>query len=202
CVGGRSRTPAEAVAEAVADQAEEGRRGTGRDGSLGRWLAGLSAGGLGAVRGEATTWATELLCALEWDRLPGATVGPADQWWDGAGVGMRGRADLRVPIIGPGPGDDTEGPSGRPATLLTVVGGWPGPTSRTELGLAALVAALAPIAAGDRPGTAQVTGGVPARVAGWWPECGRAVIAEVDRPLLEATVAAVVGSIRVVVAGG
>jgi hypothetical protein len=67
-----------------------------------------------------------------------------------------------------------------------MVGGRPGPTARAELALAGLVAALGGSGAG-----------VPARVAGYWPDCGRALVLPVDDELLgrcAASVLAVLGA--------
>jgi len=181
CREGAPRTPAEAVAGVVDELATEGKRGLGRPGSLGRWLAGQPAGGRAAVRAEATGWCTTVVGAVEWARLPAADVGPTDQWWAVAGTALRARADVRVAV--PPAADGTGGDGGGRTALLTVAAGWPGATSRAELGLAALVAA--------------VNGGeVPARVVGWWPECGRSVLADVDRGFLDATAAAVVETVR------
>lgn len=189
CIGGRARTPAEAVAITMAQLVEDARHGRGRHSSLARWLALAGAGGRAAVQAEATTWATRLFEAIEWDRLEQPPIiGGQDQWWDCPGtpsVGLRGRADVRVPTspvpgaaTGPGRGD-------RAPALFTMVGGRPGPTSRVELGLAALVAVLArPVAP------------APTRVVGWWPDCGRALVLPVDLPMLRQTADAVVTAVR------
>jgi hypothetical protein len=180
CPPGGRRAPADAVADVMAAMAADGRRGLGRPGGVERWLASLPAGGTAAVAAEATIWATGLVGAVTWDRMDGAAVGAADGWWDvGRDVAVRGRADVRVPIGAVGGG----GP--RPAALLTVVGGRPEPTSRVALGLPALVAA---VGRSHEP--------VPARVAGWWPECGRALVVPVDGELLDTTAAAVVEAVR------
>jgi hypothetical protein len=179
CPPGSRRSPGDAVVETMAVMAEDGRRGLGRAGGIEQWLAALAPGGTAAVAAEATVWATGLLHAVTWDRIHGAAVGPADQWWNvSAGVVLRGRADVRLPV-----GDGGEG---RRTALLTIVGGRPGPASRAALGLPALVAA-----AGGRQQP------MPARVVGWWPECGRALVLPVDAGLLETTVDAVVGAVRV-----
>lgn len=182
CLRLTSRTPAEAVARVVDDLAEEGRQGMAGPGSLGRWLATLPAGGVGAVRAEATTWATRLVHAVEWGRIEEAELGPADRWWDCRGVALRGRVDVRV-RTGQGPGTN------RGTVLFTTATGWPAGTGRAELGLAALVAAVA----GDE---------IPVRLVGWWPECGRAQVLEVDRRLLEGTADAVVAAVSGAVEGG
>jgi len=183
CVSGGARTPGEAVASTAAQLISEARQDLTRPGSLARWLAELPGGGLAAVLAEATTWATRLYEVIEWDRLVRPlTVGGPDQWWDCPGaalVGLRGRADLRVTTL----------PGGDVTTLFSMMGGHPGPAARSELGLAALVAAL------SRP-----TVGAPARVVGWWPDCGRALVLAVDLPLLEQTADAVVSAVQALAA--
>jgi len=196
CVEGRARTPAEGVAATVADLVAAARRGDAPAGSLAGWLVRLSGSGRAVVRAEAVTWATRLFGALEWERAGGrAAVGRRDQWWDCPlvhGVGLRGRADVRIlaPTAqrdtpdGDGCGNGRRGGDGAVA-LFTMVGGRPGPTSPVELGLAALVSVLA------RPGD-----GGPARVVGWWPDCGRALVVPVDLTMLERTAAAVEAAVR------
>jgi hypothetical protein len=178
CLPGGRRAPGDAVVETMAEMTEDGRRGLGRPGGIEQWLASLAPGGTAAVAAAATVWATGLLHAITWDRTDGAAVGPADHWWNvSAGVVLRGRADVRLPV-----GDGGEG---RRTAVLTIVGGRPGPASRAALGLPALVAA-----AGGRRQP------MPARVVGWWPECGRALVLPVDAGLLDATADAVVGAVR------
>lgn len=183
CVIGEARTPAEAVASTAAQLIADARQGLTRPGSLAGWLAALPGGGLAAVLAEATTWATRLCGVIEWDRFERApTIGGHDQWWDCPGpalVGLRGRADLRVTTLS----------GGDVASLFTMIGGRPGPAARFELGLAALVAVL------TRPAVEP-----PARVVGWWPDCGRALVLAVDLPLLEQTADAAVSAVRAVVA--
>lgn len=176
CLEGDARTPAEAVVATAARMAEDARAGLARRASPASWLATLEDGARAAVLAEATTWATHLFEAVEWRRLdPPPAVGCADRWWDCPGVptvALRGRADVRV---------------GAPAdrqVLLAVAAGRPGPTSRVELALAALVDVAA------RPSTPP-----PARVVGWWPECGRALVLSVDLELLEETARSVVAAV-------
>jgi hypothetical protein len=197
-VAGLDRTPAEATARVLEDMAAAGRRGA-RPGSLAAWLAAPAPGVVPAVLAEATAWATHLTTALDWHRLAragagGAEVGGADRWWDLGGrppVGLRGRADVRVRVA-PAGGSGAAGAAGAagagpaaPLACLSLVGGRPGPGSRAELGLAALVEVV------RRPG-----GPVPARVVGWWPECGRALVLDVDEALLASTVSATVAAVR------
>lgn len=190
CHHGLHRAPADAVAGVLERLAGGGAGGQGRGGSLGRWLAGLPAGARAAVQADAVTWATRLYIALDWRSLPaGTVVGGRDQWWDcppEGRVGLRGRAEVRT-WAAPAPGDRTgTGPARerRPA-LFCLRPGLPGPTSRIELALPALVSVLA--APADP---------APARVVGWWPTCGRAIVLEVDQEVLGRAAEAVVAAVR------
>jgi hypothetical protein len=167
CLEGGARSPAEAVTATVTSLVGEARAGVVGRGSPARWLSGIADGARAAVEAEATSWATRLFLAVEWDRLhPPALVGAPDRWWDCpvARVALRGRADVRIETTG-----------GR-QTLLTVMAGHPGQSSRTELGLGALVDVV------GRPSAPP-----PARVVGWWPESGRALVLAVDLAVLEET---------------
>lgn len=192
-VEGRVRCPAQGAERAVAALVEDARRGAARPGSLGDWLGLAPTGVVAAVLAESTTWATHLVTAVEWHRIAGsAAVGGPDRWWDLGGrpvVGLRGRVDARLAVTALGPAASGPGaPGSAQQSLLTVVGGRPGPGSRVELGLAALVDVL------RRPG-----GPVPARVVGWWPECGRALVLDVDADLLTSTATAALAAVRCVV---
>jgi len=184
CYHGIHRTPAEAVAGVLERLAEDAGGSTGRGGSLGRWLAGLPSGARAAVQADAVTWATRLHIALDWDSLPpGTVVGGRDEWWDcpsARRIGLRGRAEVRTSTAG---GDASAAGPHRPV-LFCLRPGVPGPTGRTELALPALVAALA-----------SPTGAPPARVIGWWPACGRAIVLEVDEKVLTRAAASVVGAV-------
>lgn len=184
CHHGLHRTPAEAVAGVLEQLVEDSRGGAGRGGSLGRWLAGLPTGARAAVQAEAVTWATRLHVSLDWGALPhGTVVGGRDQWWDcpwARRIGLRGRAEVRTWTA-----DGTGGPgNGRRPALFCLRPGMPGPTSRTELALPALVSSLVVPA-----------GALPARVVGWWPSCGRAVVLEVDGEVLARAAASVVAAV-------
>jgi hypothetical protein len=197
CADGHARTPAAAAASTVAQLVEDGRRGHARHGSLAAWLAVLNEGGRAAVLAEAITWATEIFVAIQWGRLERPTiVGGRDRWWDCPGsaeVALRGRADVRVPTTAPQGAvhrtDMTDSDSPRASSLFTMVGGRPGSTSRIELGLAALVDVM------SRPADPP-----PARVVGWWPDCGRALVLGVDLPMLRQTATAVTTTVRSVAA--
>lgn len=181
CVAGTTRSPAEAVVEVTDALVADGRHGLGGVGSLAGWLGGLPHPALAVVEAEAITWATRLWTALEWGRLGHSVeVGGAERHWAPAGapsVSLRRRVDVRVDV----------GVEGAATAFLTMLPGWPGATSRVELGLAALVAAVSGPPAG-----------VPQRVAGWWPDSGRAVVVPVDRALLEETATAVVRAVATV----
>lgn len=184
CHHGLHRTPAEAVAGVLEQLVGDSTGGAGRGGSLGCWLAGLPTGARAAVQAEAVTWATRLHVALDWAGLPhGTVVGGRDQWWDcppARRIGLRGRAEVRTWTGG---GPDAPGNGRRPA-LFCLRPGIPGPTSRTELALPALVSALA-----------LPADPIPARVVGWWPSGGRAVVLEVDGEVLARAATSVVAAV-------
>jgi len=186
CVGGTERTPADAVAHVVSAAVDDARRGSQRTGSLADWLLGLPVGGRAVVRAEAVTWATQLLSALEWRILaPGPIVG-SDQWWDGppgCRVAVRGRSEVRTLTLGDGSAVGSKLGAAPPA-LFSMLGGRPSPVAALELGLAGLASFMA------RPKEP-----VPARVVGWWPQCGRAMVLPVDAPSLRNTADAVVSAI-------
>ena len=175
-VEGRAGSPVEAVRSVVADPVAAGCVGGAGRGSCTDWIGTLPRPARALVEAEASTWATRLWTALEWDRLaPAPVVGEPDRWWDVAGptrIALRGRSDVRV-VTGDGG-----------SCLLSVRPGAPGPSARVELGLAALVEAL-----GGSPARA------PAAVAGWWPDCGRAWVLAADGRLLADTARAVVEAV-------
>jgi hypothetical protein len=147
-----------------------------RPSSLGAWLQSLSSGARSVAQAEAVTWATQLFGALEWERLQRAVVGGDRSV--GFEVAPRVRLYARVDVRAALPTGE-----GAESGLFLAMTGRPGPTAAEELGLAALTLALDPRL------------GVPARVIGWWPQCGRAAIADVDLPLLTRTAGAVVRSL-------
>jgi len=194
CVSGSERTPADAVEHVVSAAVEDASRGSQRTGSLAGWLLSLAGGGRAVVRAEAVTWATQLLAALEWRRLDGAPIVGSDQWWDGpAGcrVALRGRSEVRTPTLRDdrSPGGSRNRPT--PPALFAMLGGRPSPVAALELGLAALASFMA------RP-----TEPPPARVVGWWPQCGRAMVLPVDGPTLRHTTDAVISALRAYAALG
>jgi hypothetical protein len=184
------RAPADAVREVMRSTRRGASEDRDRAGSLGRWLSTLPRGARDAVLVEAVTWVTSLYCSLAWDRLGAdAEVGGSDRWWNcpsAPRVGVRGRAEVRVPVGAGGPPAPTSRCPDQGLALFSVMTGWPGPTSRAELGVNALAHALVP----GLP--------APARIVGWWPQAGRALALSVDRTLLEQgvdTVLRVVGSV-------
>lgn len=162
---GHSAAPADAVAAVVGDPGGPGGLGAQGPGSCGDWLQSLSPAARAGVRAEATTWATQLYCALEWERLdPPPIVGAPDRWWvcgSKVRVALRGRADVRL--------------AGGGGVHLSMLPGHPSAESRMALCLSALVDLLA-----------RGPAGLPARVAGWWPEAGKAWIVPVDAAALSA----------------
>ena len=169
CLRRRVGGPAEAVA-AVLEEAVEDAGGLADPGQApgpwwGRWYAGLGPGARAVVAAEATTWATQLWTALEWDRLPAPVVagGRQDHWAvPGSPVlALRSRADLRVRVDGR-------------AVLVVVGAGAPDAASRAELLFAALVPALAGSVAA-----------APGRVVGLWPAAGTVRAVPVDRRALD-----------------
>jgi hypothetical protein len=189
-VGGRERCPAQGAERAVASLIDDARRGACRPGSVGAWLGRAPAGVVAAVLAEGTAWATHFVTAVEWHRVGRPVeVGGPDRWWDLVGrptVGLRCRVDARLAVASLDRAS-TEPVATGPArqSFLTMLGGRPGPTSRAELGLAALVEVL------RHPG-----GPVPARAVGWWPACGRALVLDVGEELLTSTASAVLDAVR------
>jgi hypothetical protein len=163
CLAEPGLAPVDAVARVVADPTGPSGAGACGPGSCADWLASLSSPARTAVQADATTWATTVWSAIEWDRLPpAAVVGGPDRWWDWRGparVALQGRADIRVP-----------GPHG---AHLIVLDGFPSPAARRALGFTALV-----------DGLRSAGADLPARVVAWWPACGKAWIASVDEPSL------------------
>ncbi|HLN17868.1 MAG TPA: hypothetical protein VK277_14090 [Acidimicrobiales bacterium] len=186
CARGRCRTPAEAVAATIDQAVRDASEGRARPRSPDGWLAAAGPGVRAVARAEAVTWATQLWTTLDWRRFAGPPSIGRDEWWRARavpGLALQGRAEVRALTAAPGGGEPDESASLRPSALLTLLAGTPGPTARVELGLPALVDVLAHPA---RP--------TPARVVGWWPACGRAVLLPVDRGALEDTVDAVLGA--------
>ena len=170
CVSGRFRSPSEAVEPVVADAVAEWQRSGWRTYHWEPWVSALSAGARAMVLADAVTWATSLWTAFDWTGF-GVTPrfgGGDDQWICPVGrtLRLKGRAELRVPVIG--------GEPVVPEALVTVAGGLPGDGWAEELAYVALVAGLR---SASRP--------VPARVMGMWPEAGVARAVEIDGAALD-----------------
>ncbi len=184
---GRSATPADAVALVMAEPGGPAGVGRAGPGSCADWISTLPRPARVLVTAEAVAWTTKLWTALDWGRLHPRhlVVGGPDRWWrwtgagPGAGPGagaspdpgalrlaVRGRADIRL-----GPARGSHG--AHRGTHLLVLDGSPGAGTRHALLLSALVDALSsPRAARVQP--------VPGCVVGWWPDCGKAWVVEVD----------------------
>jgi len=184
CVRGRAPGPAIAVAEVLAEGLEDASVAVGVDALRAPWWAawysGLSRGARAAVCAEATTWATQLLTAVDWQRLHRPIVGGRDDWWqcpDRTPIVLKGRAEVRSL-------------AGRRPALLVVGTGRCESDWRIELGYPGLVAALGR--------DAQVA---PRRVVGVWPQSGQVRVLPVDLATLRATAVSVVAAVATWVDG-
>ena len=139
----------EAVTDEIADQLMRSTSGLARRGSLGDWLAGVSAPGIGLVTAEATNWATQSSEIAELISAPWR-VAASDAYYDvaRARTTLRGRRDIEVDL------DDVK-------VILRLRAGSPGksagPGLRSDLTIEAL---------------AHPEGRAPARIIGVWPEAG------------------------------
>jgi hypothetical protein len=156
---------------------------------LAEWIGGLAVGGRAVVQAEAVLWTTQLMTALDWDRLRRPAIGRDSSvvMPSSSRVLLRGR--IEVQTWASPRGSDGDGSVGTAApeqvVLLSMMPGRPGRTARMELGLSALTSAL-----DNRQGA------IPIRVIGWWPQCGRALVVPVDVALLNQTCQAVVATVR------
>lgn len=139
----------EAVTDEIADQLIRSTSGFARRGSLGDWLAGISASGIGLVTAEATNWAIQSAEIGEWIETPWR-VAPSDAYYDvaRARTTLRGRRDIEVTL-------------GDSRVVLRLRSGSPGksagPGLRSDLTIETL---------------AHPEGLAPARIIGVWPEAG------------------------------
>ncbi len=184
CLAAPGRMPSDA-AVAVLGSMSSGERDLGPAmASMARWTASLGPGGRAVVQAEAVTWATQLLGALQWDRLaPHIDVGGEERWAASSGLVLRGRFEVRT-MTAPRPDagstvsdrdDNVPVAVRRPSVaFLRMLPGRPGPTSTLELGLTALVTTLV------RPEELA-----PARLVAWWPQCGRALVLPIGSRLLD-----------------
>jgi len=184
CVRGLAPGPAVAVADVLAggleDVSAEAPAGV-RAPWWAQWYADLPPGGRAVVVAEAVTWATQLLTALDWPRIPRLPlVGGRDDWWQtpgGSPISLKGRAEVRALVQ-------------RRLGLLVVGSGRCQPDWRTELGFPGLVAALV-----------RDAQSAPCRVVGVWPQSGQVRVLPVDIPMLRATATAVVAAVATWVDG-
>ena len=160
--------------------------------SLGRWLREIHPAARAAVRADAVTWATNLATALDWDRLgPRPDVGGPDRWWDcpsAPQLALRSRVEVRVDLPAGPSAVGARRSEGRAGALFVVGNGYPSAGSGEELALVALAEVLA------RPGSR------PARIVGWWPHSGRALVLTVDDGILERAVQAVLHAVEALAA--
>jgi hypothetical protein len=187
CVGGRFRTPLEAVGP-VADEAVGRWEETGwRTFHWEPWVAGLAPGARSTVLAEAVGWASSLWSALDWSALPAPPrFGGADDQWvcpASPAVRLKGRSELRVPLDVPGPGRGDGA-----VALVSVSGGCPTETWSEELAYLALTASLR---SPSRP--------VPSRVLGVWPDAGADRSVEIDTEALAGAAARVAATVAAVV---
>lgn len=178
CVRRASGAPGIAVAEVLAEGLEDAAVaiGTGavRAPWWAEWYAGLPSGGRAVVSAEAITWATQLLSAVDWPRVPKPVIGGRPDWWQCPGatpIVLKGRADVRSLV-------------GRRPALLVVASGRCQADWHVELGYPGLVAALG-----------RDAQGAPCRVVGVWPQSGQVRVLHQDTATLRATATAVVAAV-------
>ncbi len=185
CVRGLAPCPSVAVAEVLAQGVEDAsvaaETAAVRAPWWATWYSGLPFGGRAVVEAESVTWATQLLTAVDWQRMPGLPViGGRDDWWQcpgGSPLVLKGRADVRAFA------------QRRPALLVVGSGRCRGDW-RVELGYPALVGALGADARR-----------APCRVVGIWPQSGQIRVLAVDLAALRATAAATISAVATWVDG-
>jgi hypothetical protein len=192
CVSGRFRSPAEAADPVASEAVAEWERTGWRTYHWEPWLAGLQPGTRALVLAEAVSWATVLWASLDWKALgQRPQLGGADDQWVCPAprtVRLKGRSELRVPLVG-GPARPSEvGQTTAPVALVSVSGGSPPLGWSDELSFLALVAALR---SPSRP--------VPARVAGLWPDSGHHLIVEIDDEALTTAADRVIATVSTAV---
>lgn len=136
--------------------------GNDRPGSLAQWVHEAPRGLAAQLLAEATTWATELVTLLDWNRFATRTIGGADPVWAVPGapwITLRARRDVEVSL--------TE--VGGARAVLCLRAGRPTAEAARDLRIVALGDALTKP---DRP--------VPTRVVGVWPAAGRSLSLEVS----------------------
>jgi len=185
CVRGQAPCPSVAVAEVLAQGVEDAsvaaETAAIKAPWWAQWYSELPHGARAVVSAEAITWATQLLMAVDWGRIPRLPViGGRDDWWQGPGgspLVLKGHADVRC--LG----------QGRPALLVVASGRCRGDW-RVELGFPALVSAVAH--------DARLA---PCRVVGVWPQSGQVRVLAVDVAALRAAAAATISGVATWVDG-
>ncbi len=181
--------PAGAVAEVLASAVRETDSGDVREGSWSAWYTALPPGAQSVVQAVATTWTTQVVESLAWEKL-GAGVdltSASDRWQCPARrpLLLRSTIDARVAVAGALGGGGTDGARRSDHALVVVGGGAPDPTGKSELAFHALVTTL-------------TRNRAPVRVLGLWPEAGAHVTLEVSRADLHAAAIDVVAAARAV----
>jgi hypothetical protein len=129
------------------------------------------------------------MTALDWTKLSRSIIGgDRSIALSSNRVVLRARIEVltRVaPVPSPNGGVALDPGDVGPAALFAMMTGRPSQSARTELGLAALTAAL-----DDRRDQA------PIRVVGWWPQCGRTLVLPVNPTLIQQTCQAVVATVK------
>ncbi|MEI6700846.1 MAG: hypothetical protein WCL38_03715 [Actinomycetota bacterium] len=177
CVWGLAKTPAEAVALELARFDRRVADGREQTGSLAMYLANAPRGVRGTAMALATTYATELWCGLDWNGFPlHPTIGAQDDVVPlrTAGLLLRGRADVKTQVAF-SDGDGTA------ETRLLILPGSMSQSTALVLGSSALTAVLS----GE-------SGLAPARMVGWFPTSGQAVVLPIDRSILTRTALGIV----------
>ncbi len=198
CVGGRFRTPLDAVDPLVSEAVEQWKETGWRTYHWEPWMAGLAPGARAVVLAEAVGWASSLWSAFDWaafDRLP-QFGGTEDQWVCPAArtLRLKARAEFRVALGGRASGldvvsGDHRGTDRATVALVSVAGGAPPEAWGDDLAYLALVASLR---SPQRP--------VPARVLGLWPDAGADRCVEIDRGALTGAADRVVDGVAALVA--
>ena len=169
CVWGLAKTPAEAVALEVARIDRRAADGREQTGSLALYLANAPRGVSGTAMALATTYATDLWCGLNWNEFAlHPTIGAQDDVYAlrAAGLLLRGRAEVKTQV-------DVAEENGTAESRLLILPGSINQSTALVLGSSALAAVLC-----------AKDGLAPARMVGWFPSSGQAVVLPLDRSIL------------------
>ncbi len=180
CLARAGLTPLAAANDEVDRLVLSHEQGGSAAGTLGEWLAQLHVGARAVVIAEAAGWTSQLVSALEWERLVEPVVGANRRVVvpDVPNVALRMRFEAAHRSSG-------DAAKKRPAALFLMLPGRPASTVRLELGLAALAVVVD-----------ARTRATPHRVIGWWPQSGRALVVPVDEVLLRETAGRVVAAVQ------